>query len=509
MKTIGACLLLLLVAASSGKQLPSNNAEAAVAPVRTKRDLDITALPQNVVAYDGDASVTLTCYASGTGFRIQWLEYVYTPSGGIIADDGNILPGTPLFGRVSIQRDTAYMYNLVISPVRLSDAGTYRCIDANAPDSGKRQHGMELTVIATKSTGWNCSTTIRSSGVVIEDSYITNDCTCGYGGGLIPNLTWYGEWDFVQGYVATPEQLWAGMHFNVTRGEQAKANQLLLYFSGYFLPVDGNTADNVPTVQEVYQAPQMYVYWGPKNMVVLGLKPNNEYLVGDQLTCTSDAFPTASHAWQNLLTLEVFQTQVVTILPSWYGNNQTLRCQALNTIEGVQYTANIFIVVYVPLITDPPTTTPTTTTTPPPAVSPCRDLTGSWQATIPGLVSLCIQLDLDNNAFLTGLMKNGTQTFWLDIVGRSQAGNFAQSGFNGIWPSNIGMTSAVAECHRCYGTEFLLVNFVSRQKGSPCGVPGPVQYSDQYEFTRNPNLQCPNIAVTTTTTQTNPTNRAL
>jgi len=173
--------------------------------------------------------------------------------------------------------------------------------------------------------------------------------------------------------------------------------------------------------------------------------------VGDTLIANSDANPTASHQFQNLRTIEVFNTQTLTIPESWYGFNQTVRCQAQNSIEGVLYTQNVFFNVYVPLITDPPTTLPTTTTTPPPAVAPCNDLTGQWLAPTPYQVILCIKLDLTNNAFLTGFMKNGTQTFSLDIVGRSQSGKFDQVGLSGIWPAAMGMSTGVGECHNCYG----------------------------------------------------------
>jgi hypothetical protein len=131
-------------------------------------------------------------------------------------------------------------------------------------------------------------------------------------------------------------------------------------------------------------------------------------------------------------------------------------------------------------------------------VSPCTDLTGPWLSTTPTAASLCIKLDLANNGALTGLLKNASDTYWVDIVGRAQSNKFDQVGFNGIWPAEIGVSSFIGECHRCMGVESLLVNVVSRSRGSPCGNPGPVFYTTQYEFKRaTGQLQCPNIPTRT------------
>jgi len=184
----------------------------------------------------------------------------------------------------------------------------------------------------------------------------------------------------------------------------------------------------------------------------------------------------------------------VTVDNSWRGFNTTMRCEAQNTIEGTIYPNNYFHPVNVLPLTTPTTTTPTTTTTPPPAVAPCTDLSGPWVSDSPTRASLCVRLDLNNNAALTGLLKNGTDTYWVDIIGRSQLGKFDQVGFNGVWPINIGVSSFVGECHRCVGEEHMLVNVVSKNKGAPCGNQGDIRYTTQYHFRRAEGvLTCPNI----------------
>jgi hypothetical protein len=186
-----------------------------------------------------------------------------------------------------------------------------------------------------------------------------------------------------------------------------------------------------------------------------------------------------------MVTLEEWDGPTWWVYETWRGFNQTIRCTAMNIIEGLLYPSNVFQAVNVNPLTVPTTTTPPTTTTTPPAVSDCRDLSGSWISEAPTPARLCIDLDLDNYGALTGLFTNDSETFSVDLVGRSQAANFGQLGFNGIWPLEIGVSSFIGECHRCYGEEQLLMNVVHRSKGTTCGQPGPVQYSTRYHFKRS------------------------
>jgi len=235
----------------------------------------------------------------------------------------------------------------------------------------------------------------------------------------------------------------------------------------------------------------MIVQWGPKNIQVIPVK--QKYNVGEILTCTSDGNPEPAYFWQNLRTNEVFEGNIVVVLDSWAGTNQTLRCDSRNTIEGVVYSQNAFQVVDVNPITTPGTTSPPTTTTPALPWTDCNDLSGGWESTFPTGGLLCLDIDVDNNGALRGLLRNESDTYWVDIVGRAQATKFDQVGFNGIWPAEFGVSSFIGECHRCFGVEQMLVNVVSRSKSAECGAGGPLRYTNQYTFYRAPNNdQCPN-----------------
>jgi hypothetical protein len=450
--------------------------------------LSLGRLPLNMVVVEGQA-VTLRCSVADHTLphSVQWWEFAYASLGSPISN--NLVIGShPQAARYTIVQSQVGEYDLRISPSVLADGGTYQCRDANAPTVEKWRHSNQVTVV-TEPT--NCTSSIGASGVVLDGSYQVNDCGIRYKGGLIPNMTWGGIGPFGSAYGANEELVWTGMHFNVTRDFEARAHQCQTEFTGYFLPVDGDSANNVPDYFYIHQTRQMFVYWGPMNMGVTGQKP--EYQAGDTLTCFADSWPEASFFWQNMRTNQIYQGAVLTIDAGWVGFNQSMRCEARNTIEGTAYAQNIFIPVDVPQpTTTPPTTTPTTTT-PPPAVAPCTDPTGAWVSISPTAASLCLNVDFDQSGAVTGLLKNSTDTYWVDIVGRTQLGKFDQLGFNGIWPANLGVSSFVGECHRCFGVENMLVNVVSRSHGGDCGVEGETRYTTQYHFYRSTTLDCPRI----------------
>jgi len=490
MKSLLLVCLTLLVVDSLGKEIPvAGNVVRKTFKIPEQHDLDPDRLPLNVAVPEG-SDVILQCAVAppGASFHIVWYEYVYNSLGNPISSN-EIIGAHPEAARYSIVHGDPLEYSLMISPVLLRDGGVYQCQDQAAPADGRRIHSLSLTVISTES---NCTSTVKDNGAVLEDSYQTNDCQLEYQGSIIPNMTWIGTTGaFSQRYIATNTHIWAGMQYNVTRQMNGLSFQCVTDFSDYFLPVPGNTADNVPVYTRTDQSTTMSVYWGPKNAVIVPVKQT--YDVGDILTCTADGNPSPAYFWQNLRTNELINGNTFVVTPDLQGTNQTMRCDIRNTIENIIYSQNIFQVLNVNAITTPTMSTPPTTTTAAPAVSDCNDLTGGWESNSPTSGLICIHIDVENNGALRGLLRNDTDTYWVDIVGRAQATKFDQVGFNGIWPAEIGVSSFIGECHRCYGLEQLLVNVVSRTKSSECGVGGAIRYTNQYTFYRAGNDQCPNL----------------
>jgi len=245
----------------------------------------------------------------------------------------------------------------------------------------------------------------------------------------------------------------------------------------------------------VYATTRVLVQWGPRDMYVDGVLPLNEYLVGHRLECVADAFPTADYEWQNLRTNERFPGSVLFIPADWLNEEQGLRCQAANVINGLPISNDVVIqVIDVPPPTTP-TTTPPTTTTPPPAVAPCTEFTGRWESIRPSDGAMCLEVDSTSGA-IHGVLRNDTDTYWIDLVGITDVTTNDHISFTGIWPLNRAVSSFIGECSRCHGQEIMLVSAISRQKGGPpCATAGQIAFSQQFEFRRNPSLSCPPITI--------------
>jgi len=153
----------------------------------------------------------------------------------------------------------------------------------------------------------------------------------------------------------------------------------------------------------------------------------------------------------------------------------------------------LFIQVIVPVPTSPTeSTTPTTTTTPPP-VSNCMNLEGRWMSVSPAHAVMCMEVDTSTGS-IQGVLRNDTDVFWLDLVGTTDIGSYDHLTFSAIWPQNRAVSAFIGECSRCDGREVLLVNAISRSKGGPpCGTPGQISYTVQYEFERHAVSSCPPI----------------
>jgi len=87
--------------------------------------------PFNVACIVG-GTVTLICESDlpmGES-RVQWYEYAYSPSGGIISEN-NVILNITHGARYRIIHDRDTQFDLEISDLLITDGGTYRCRDSN------------------------------------------------------------------------------------------------------------------------------------------------------------------------------------------------------------------------------------------------------------------------------------------------------------------------------------------------------------------------------------------
>lgn len=470
-------LVVCLVAASSANRHKQFRRRAAREVAAEPRTIDVG--PVNTAVY-ASSTTKLDCAASLTGSpRVQWWEYVTVSSGMQISDGTMVLPGHPNSGRYSIEANEAsQVYNLQISPTVMQDAGRYQCRDINAADSALN---AELVMIEKEP---NCTTTLPSNGIVTEGYYYTIECQVYFAAspGIAPVLYWTGPGTYQQVYMTTNQSAWSAVQFNVNKTMDGRGFQCLINFTtdGFGGP---DTAGNAPSWSYTYRSVVLFVQYGPQN---ISITPTQEtYEIGQVLTCNADAVPLPTYKWTNLVTMVEYNSQSLTITESMVGYN-VLRCQVINAVSS----ANIFLNATVNARTTTSTPPPTTTTTAPPAVTPCDNLSGRWEAVrdATSTIVLCLNVDTSQNGLIRGLLQNDTNEPYLtEVIGRTRNNAFDEAGWTGIWPERIGVSSFAAECHRCYGTETMLVNLISRSSADSVFCDGgTVLTSPQFTFYRKP-----------------------
>jgi hypothetical protein len=439
--------------------------------------------PENVAALVGDTT-TLQCVTDGVAnSNIRWYEYVTNPNGVLVSDGDIILSGHPNSDRYELVRSDSRTFSLKINNINLNDAGYYQCQDSNAAPPSITRLGAQLVVLAGLP---NCTISYPADGFVIEGQYQTAECIIGYraAAGISPLMTWTGPGPFLTGTVVTNSTVWSGISFTVDRSMAAQNWLCTTNFTtaGFSAP---DSASNAPTWQHIDPTNQIFVYWPPNNVIASPIKAS--YEIGETITCTADAYPEATFVWQSLRNSEFWYQDSFTTRDDMVGY-QLMRCTARNTIQGFDYIRDYFLDVYVNAPTTTPTTTPAPTTTTPPPWADCPDITGRWEATNP-TAAVCITVDHENGANLVGLYRNGSDTFWLQLTGKTREGKYGESGWAVLWPStSVGVTSYAVECHSCYGVEQLLANGISRttKDNSFCSSGGTVSDTPTYTFYRVP-----------------------
>jgi len=401
-------------------------------------------------------------------------------STGNLISDGNILiPGHPNSLRYALPLQQPGYYDLYITEVLYEDGTYYKCQDFNAAPPDQTELGAQLVVIEAEP---NCTTTIQGP-VVIEGDYHTMQCIMYFRAskGIEPLMTWTGPPPFLQVYTVTNESVFSGISFTVSRSMDALTYTSLTNFTskGFVAP---NSASNIPDWSSTWRSDQLLVQWGPKNMYYSPDLP--EYENGIVITCFADAFPIPTIYWQDLDTAIIYNSQSLVLTESLVGDRR-FRCHAENYINGILYYNDLFATFAVKPIPTTPSPGPITTTTTPPAEDYCKDLTGRWQANNP-TAALCLWIDFASNGVVSGLLRNGTETYWLDIYGRVQVNTFDQGGFTTVAPGTTGVTAYVLECKACYGTEIMTVSQIQRSEASAevCGEPGVTNELPDFTFYR-------------------------
>jgi len=361
----------------------------------------------------------------------------------------------------------------------IGDGGTYACLDSQSGPPNTYSGQAELIVIAANP---NCSTVVPDGGVVLEGQNYTSACSIYFRGGLAPTMLWTGPEPFLQTSVTTTTEVFSGIAFTVERTMDTRAYRCNTNFTANEAAPPG-VAGNAPDYTHIQQDGQLFVYWGPKNLYAVPIKPT--YEVGDQITCYADAFPPPFYQWQNMRTLEFYISQVYTIEPEDDGFNTSLRCQAQNLIQGFLYSANLFINADLPITTTPTTTQSTQPTTSAAFDTPCNNLTGWWRSQDP-YAEIYLEVEGGNTGRVQGFMRNGTDQQWIEVIGRTRTPDYTYLGITAIWYYEVGITGLSGECHRCYGEERILTAGVwrSRTDSVGCGDGGTPSPYTSYDFRR-------------------------
>jgi len=442
----------------------------------------IRSSPLNWGGYQG-ALIPLDCAADAAD-RVQWHEFVTTSLGGIISDGNVLSPGHPNALRYHLAFDNSsdpYWYNLSISESLTADGGRYECSD----ETTLSRQQAEVVVIDSAP---NCTNTVPTDGFVVEGVYYTMECQLMFQATypIHPIMVWTGAGNFNQLFVQQNNSVMSGISFYVQRAMDGRAFDMIASFdSSSGFGQGPNMATNIPTFTAQYHSNQLFVMWPPTNMSYAPVKPS--YEVGDVLTCYSDANPWPTYTWTSMHDLVDYPSQTLTLVDAMIGII-TLRCQSRN-----QYgSANLIVNITVNARTTTPPTTPTPPTTTVAAVANCDNLSGRWefQRSSTSTAVLCVYVDTAGGGTLSGLLWNdtATETYYMEIFGRTRNGIYDETGFTGIWPLQVGVSAFAGECHKCYGTESFLVNVLSRSSkdGDFCGDGGTLLDSPQFSFRRVP-----------------------
>jgi len=426
-------------------------------------------------------TVVLICevHAAPPLTRVMWGEYVTSSIVSPISDNEFIL-AHPNSNRYRIIHNTTTAFYLEIRDLRLEDGGRYVCQDTLSGPPQLYRGEMELIVLETNPV---CNSTAPPDNQVLEGQMYTIECRVNYQGQHPPKMTWTGPPPFdVATPPPTPTTVWSGIQYVVDRSMDLRSYECNTSITDVPNQPEG-VAGNTPTWSYLHRGPQIFVYWGPKNLFATPVQA--EYEVGDTITCTADSRPEATYFWQNMRTLEQIYSRYYTVGNDMIGFNTSMRCMAQNIIGGFVYSENLFHPVLVRAPTTPTTTTPPPPTTTFPPQADCTDLSGHWIANNPRAEFVIRVIPGSQTGEVEGVMKNNTETIWVEVVGTTRFPDFGYLGLASIWPFNDGVTGFSGECHRCHGLEMIIGSGMwrSRLDSVLCGHGGnPYVYEEFYFY---------------------------
>ena len=254
---------------------------------------------------------------------------------GQLVDERVYVDGQLSDPRFSVNRSADDWYGLVISDVRLSDAGLYTCIDNNGfgPPASAR-----LVVLDSLPT---CGTNVSAEQPVLQSQVIELRCTFIYAGSPPPRIRWTSAGT---GTINGPEMSTTQSDGTTTLLESwiavTAAAGVVSPYRYTITAFDDDDADDggtgsTLTPTYIWNSPSFVVQY-PVRDVIINASDDLDVAVGELLRCRADGFPPARYEWTDVAT---GRTLVGPDLRLDAEGPHTYQCTATNVVANAMYSA--------------------------------------------------------------------------------------------------------------------------------------------------------------------------
>lgn len=250
---------------------------------------------------------------------------------GQLVDERVYVDGQLSDPRFSVNRSADDWYDLVISGVRLSDAGIYTCIDNNGygPPASAR-----LVVLDSLPT---CGANVSANQPVLESQVVEFRCTFVYAGSPSPRVHW-----------TTPRTGMLDVPAMSTRRGDGQSTAVVSWIaataaaggvSPYRYTITTFDEDDGGTVTPTYvwNSPSFVVLYSVRN-VAINVSDDGGVAVGELLRCRADGSPPARYEWTDVAT---GRTLVGPDLRLDDEGRLTYQCTATNVVANETYSARV------------------------------------------------------------------------------------------------------------------------------------------------------------------------